>query len=106
MSADETRVVSTCGCCQAGVAPTPAAIRNRAGLSSIHYRVGTYASFFLAMTEQIAQAPELKTRWLARTDDDFGIALLAMWSYVADILTFYQERIANEAYLRTALLQE
>ena len=35
--------------------------------------------------------------------DDFGIAFLEMWAYIADILTFYQERIANEAFLRTAV---
>jgi hypothetical protein len=58
------------------------------------------------MTEQIANAPELRDHWLTRSTDDFDIALLAMWAYVADILTFYQERIANEAYLRTALLLE
>jgi hypothetical protein len=28
-----------------------------------------------------------------------------MWAYLADILTFYQERIANEAYLRTAIFR-
>ncbi len=106
MSADEIQAVSTCGCCQTEVAPAPALIQNRAGLSSIHYRVGTYASFLPAMTEQIAQTPELRQRWLVRLTDDFGIALLAMWAYIADILTFYQERTANEAYLRTALLQE
>ena len=33
---------------------------------------------------------------------DFSIALLDAWSMAADVLTFYQERIANEAYLRTA----
>ena len=37
-----------------------------------------------------------------RDDDDFSIALLDAWATVADVLTFYQERIANEAYLRTA----
>ena len=26
-----------------------------------------------------------------------------MWAYLGDILTFYQERIANEAYLRTSV---
>ena len=30
------------------------------------------------------------------------IALLDAWATVADVLTFYQERIANEGYLRTA----
>jgi predicted phage baseplate assembly protein len=38
----------------------------------------------------------------ARTGDDASIALLDAWAVVADVLTFYQERIANEGYLRTA----
>jgi predicted phage baseplate assembly protein len=37
-----------------------------------------------------------------RENDDFSIALLDAWATVADVLTFYQERIANEGYLRTA----
>ena len=37
-----------------------------------------------------------------RDTDDFSIALLDAWATVADVLTFYQERIANESYLRTA----
>src|SRR5258705_11069043 len=37
-----------------------------------------------------------------RESDDFSIALLDGWATVADVLTFYQERIANESYLRTA----
>ncbi|MBD2066019.1 putative baseplate assembly protein [Leptolyngbya sp. FACHB-671] len=35
-------------------------------------------------------------------NDDTAIALLDAWAVVADVLTFYQERIANEGYLRTA----
>ena len=41
-------------------------------------------------------------RLRTRDDDDFTIALLDAWATVADVLTFYQERIANESYLRTA----
>ena len=37
-----------------------------------------------------------------RDDDDFTIALLDAWAVTSDVLTFYQERIANESYLRTA----
>ena len=37
-----------------------------------------------------------------RDDDDFSIALLDASSVMLDILTFYQERLANESYLRTA----
>lgn len=106
MSADTALIPNTCGCCQVEGVPTPIAVSNRPGLSSIRYRVGTYSSFLLAMTEQIARTPELSAKFLTRSTDDFGIALLAMWSWIADILTFYQERIANEAYLRTAIMPE
>jgi len=41
-----------------------------------------------------------------RRDDDYAITLLDMWATVADVLTFYQERIANESYLRTALQRD
>jgi len=37
-----------------------------------------------------------------RDDSDPSIALLDAWAVVADVLTFYQERISNEGYLRTA----
>ena len=37
-----------------------------------------------------------------RSLDDPSIALLDAWAIVADVLTFYQERIANEGFLRTA----
>ena len=97
--------LNPCGCCEAAAPPTPETIKNRPELSSIRYRVGTYASFRQAMIEAIARKPALK-RWTTRASDDYGIALLEMWAYLADILTFYQERIANEAFLRTARLRE
>ncbi len=37
-----------------------------------------------------------------RDDDDFTVAFLDASAIVLDILTFYQERLANESYLRTA----
>jgi hypothetical protein len=33
---------------------------------------------------------------------DLGLQALEWWAYLGDILTFYNERIANETYLRTA----
>ena len=42
--------------------------------------------------------PGLTTRELS----DPSIGLLDAWATVADVLTFYEERIANEGYLRTA----
>jgi hypothetical protein len=41
---------------------------------------------------------DLKTR----EDSDLSIGLMDSWALVADVLTFYQERIANEGFLRTA----
>src|SRR5207247_831372 len=41
-----------------------------------------------------------------RRDDDYAIGLLDLWAALADVLTFYQERYANEAFLRTATQRE
>jgi hypothetical protein len=41
-------------------------------------------------------------RLRTRREDDPAIALLDAYAVVADVLSFYQERIANEGYLRTA----
>lgn len=77
---------------------------NRPGLDRVGYRIGTYQTFVDAMVEQVATDPRLAA-WTARRDD-YGIATLQLWAYIGDILTFYQERIANEAFLRTAVHRE
>jgi predicted phage baseplate assembly protein len=92
-----------CGCCEGIVAQTPAEIYNPPGLPAITYRVGTYAQFKYSMQTHLADADLPGLRSLrTRADDDFSIALLDSWAVVADVLTFYQERIANESYRRTA----
>lgn len=40
--------------------------------------------------------------WSAREGRDLGLMLLEMWAYLGDILSFYDEVHAHEAYLRTA----
>jgi predicted phage baseplate assembly protein len=72
-----------------------------APLPELRYRVGTYATFRRAMLDSLARQEEL-TRLTARRSDDFGITVLELWAAVADVLAFYQERYANEAYLPTA----
>jgi len=86
--------------CHCGETATraPLVVANRAGLSAIAYRVGTQPQFKASMLAGLGQVPGLTTR----ADDDFSVALLDAWACVADTLTFYQERIANESYLRTA----
>lgn len=104
-----------CACCE-GVEPlTPEAVAYRPGLPAFRYRVGTHSSFLETMKARLSsfvlEVPEgeipsgsfraleaLKTR----RPDDAAIALLDGWACVADVLTFYQERIANEGYIRTA----
>ncbi len=72
---------------------------NRPGLSQIAYRIGDYNSFRERLLSYLAfYLPELKTR----DPQDFAIALADSWAVVADVLSFYQERIANEGYLLTA----
>ncbi|MEA2428751.1 MAG: hypothetical protein QOF37_2379, partial [Thermoleophilaceae bacterium] len=93
--------VDACGCCDPGQPATPRTVWNRPGLPEVAYRMGTYGDFREAMLQRVAREPALRP-WTARTDDDYGMAVLDLWSYVADILTFYQERTANEAFLRTA----
>ncbi len=50
------------------------------------------------MLESLARAEAL-AGLTARRSDDFAITLLELWAAVGDVLTFYQERYANEAFL-------
>src|SRR5262245_25107358 len=78
---------------------------NRPGLPRIAYRIGRYADFVEAMTRGIDAAPELSA-WTHRDADDPGIALIEGAALLGDILSFYQEHYANEAFLRTAAWRE
>lgn len=91
-----------CGCCETAASPTPVLIDNRPGLSAVAYRIGTFAAFREAMLRAIAREPAF-ARLTTRESDDPAITVLELWAAVADVLTFYQERIANESFLRTAV---
>ena len=111
----------TCGCCEGLTNITPMKTANRPGLSALAYRVGTHATFLETMKARLssmyldlpsdkfdAQGIPLTDRvyplrsLTTRSGDDPAIALLDSWAIVAAVLTFYQERIANEGYLSTA----
>ena len=93
-----------CGCC-AGIAPsTPRAVDNRPGLPAVGYRVGTYADFRASLLAALTDpARPALARLRTRDPDDLSIALLDAVATLADVVTFYSERLANESYLRTAL---
>ncbi|MDJ0659887.1 MAG: putative baseplate assembly protein [Crocosphaera sp.] len=79
---------------------------NRPGLSEINYRISDYHQFFQRLLSQLSQTEDDGTQSLVRlttrSQDDAAIALLDAWAIMADVLTFYQERIVNEGYVRTA----
>jgi len=85
------------------VALTPRPIANRPGLNAIAYRAGEHGTFLETMKARLSgkEFPAL-AGLKTRDSSDPTIALLDTWATVADVLTFYQERIANEGYLRTA----
>jgi predicted phage baseplate assembly protein len=96
------RNLDDCGCCQGVRVETPAAIGNRPGLSAIAYRAGTHASFKESLVAALSGGRGSALRGFSAREEDFSIALLDAWAAVGDVLTFYQERIANESYLSTA----
>jgi hypothetical protein len=107
---------ANCGCCIGTEVDVPVSEVNAPGLSALAYRVGSYAGFYSTMLARLSQVtldvPSLAgsgtdtLRPLAglttREPSDPSIALLDAWAVVADVLTFYQERIANEGFLPTA----
>ena len=92
---------STCGCCGSPVALTP--VQNRPGLDRVGLRIGTHHTFFAEMRARLSSADRPALAGLTTHDpSDPSIALLDAWAAVGDVLSFYQERIGNEGYLRTA----
>lgn len=101
--------MSGCGCCAClSGAGSHIEVANRPGLSALRYRVGTHATFFESMIRRLtipadgAIANYSLHGLTTRESDDPAIALLDAWAVVGDVLTFYEERIANEGFLRTA----
>ncbi len=79
--------------------------------SALSYRLGTRSDFLREMLERLPwqtlpDGPYASTRPLANlathSPRDPTVALLDAFAVVADVLTFYQERIVNEGFLRTA----
>jgi hypothetical protein len=78
-------------------------VRNRPGLSAISYRVDDFTGFRRALLRPLPGEQAINT-WRP-VPGDLGLQILEWWAYLADVLTFYNERYANEDYLRTATQQ-
>lgn len=79
----------------------PVTVSNRPALPAIAYRIGTYSVMREHMLDRLNKDTTLAA-WTHRGADDPGIAMLESAAIVGDILTFYQNLYANEAYIRTA----
>ncbi|MGB3344292.1 MAG: hypothetical protein WBA61_10285 [Aequorivita sp.] len=102
--------------CDGFIHPQPLNID--AGLDKLPRQIATFQEFRRALlkdikTEQVelidADNNLVKiiplANWRATGKDDFGIMLLEMWAYICDSLSFYDEVLANETYLRTNSLR-
>ncbi|MEV7731565.1 baseplate J/gp47 family protein [Streptomyces sp. NPDC088921] len=87
--------------CPGGLPTTPLPVDNPPDRPVLRTRMGTFGSFRRTMLERIATHAQLAAL-TSRDPDDHAIALLEQWAALADVLTFYSERYANEAYLGTA----
>jgi hypothetical protein len=106
VSGTEAPGQAPCDCCEGVDRQTPLLIDNRPGLSQVAIRAGTYAAFKASLLAALSDPTHSPMGLLTTRDDsDPTIALLDACAVVADILTFYQERLGNESYLRTACEQ-
>jgi hypothetical protein len=106
--------MSTTPTCKCNAANS--SIKNLPGLAEIAFRAGDFNTFRRALLTPLLAPPgepqleQSLTAWQTDGADptvaDLGVMMVEWWAYLSDILTFYNERIANEDYLRTALLPE
>lgn len=98
-----------CHCCEGQQPPAP--VYNAPGLPALAWRIDTQPGFYQRMLTGLplwraaglgAGAPPPLAALTTREPSDPSVALVDAAACVADVLGFYQERIANEGFLRTA----
>jgi hypothetical protein len=90
-------LVCPCDGCQ------DAGLSNPSGLSTIAYRITDFTSLRHALLLHRHGEVALAA-WRPSATDDLGLQIVEWWAYLGDVLTFYNERIANLDYVRTAPL--
>ena len=66
---------------------------------AIDYMAKDYASFRQALLDYL---PTIVPDWRERHEADVTVALVELFAYVGDLLSYEQDAVANEAYLETA----
>jgi hypothetical protein len=91
-----------CGCDP--LAPVEALVENPPGQAALRWRVAPHSQSLARMRAALARAemPEASRALARQGTEDPSVALLDAWALVADTVSFYTERIAQEGFLRTA----
>src|SRR5688500_15580021 len=98
-----TDQANDCGCCSGSERP-PHLRFNPPGLPAINYRIGRHGEFKAALLARLSSSEFPALAGLrTRDNDDFTVAWCDAGAMMFDVLGFYQERIANESYLRTSV---
>ena len=94
----------------------PAVVYNPPAQPTIRYRWGDYTAFRAALLQPAAPPLPAETEltqpggaqvWRPTANSgDLALQIAEWWAYLADILTLYTERAANQSYIRTADLPE
>jgi hypothetical protein len=59
---------------------------------------------FSSLVESLLEVAALKVpEWTDRSENDLGRLMLELFAYVGDVVFYYQDRVANEAFLETAV---
>jgi hypothetical protein len=81
--------------------PTTPHLDIPAGLDALTRQLRAFPEVRDALLRAVPSRPAL-AQWRPGGERDLGMMWLEMWAYVSDVLGFYDERIANESYIRTA----
>jgi hypothetical protein len=108
---DPTIPPSPCPC---AMVVHPWVIFNPPNQPTIDYRVGDYAAFRDALLRALPGETELTQTvsgqviqiWRPGAEGDLAVQMMEWWAYLSDVLTFYNQRVAIQAYLGVADLPE
>lgn len=72
-------------------------------MATIDYSNRDYDSI---RADLLSRASEIVPEWTSRSSSDFGVLFVDLWSYFADVLHYYIDRAAGEAFITTATQRE
>ena len=72
-------------------------------MTTFDYTSRDYTSI---QADLLARAATQIPEWTSRETSDFGMVLVDLWSYMGDVLHYYVDRAAGEAFLGTATQRE